>query len=147
MWPTRSKLKRTATLLWAHWQGLDGQAVSETDRTTAADWGTRQAQQQAADTAAGHSNGPEPGASASGLPSFSSRAAAVSKSGLPGSPQRGGTLTKGKSTGLKLRKSGETPVSSIHQQRSSTKPLAADSAGVPELPTAHGIHDCTKPAC
>ena len=136
-WLTLVEAQAHSTLLWAQ-QGLDGQSISDSDRAAAADWGTRQAQQQAADPAVEDSNTPDPAASAPGLPGLSSRAAAVPKSGLPGSPRRGVTLTKGKSTGLKPRKSGETPVGSFDQQRSSIQTPATDSAGVPELPTAQG---------
>ena len=97
---------------WA--QVLDGQPVSEGDRAAAADYSTRQAAQQALDAAAQES-------SALAATSQRSKASAVPQPGLPGSPRRGGSISKGRSTSLKHHKSREVggATTVCQQQRSS----------------------------
>ena len=101
---------------------LDGQAVTEGDRSAATDYSTRQAAQQALDTAVQESH-------TSVATTFQrSKASAASQPGLPGSPQRGGPITKGRSTSLKHHKSREVGGATIARQQQSSSVVESDEA-------------------
>ena len=103
---------------WA--QVLDGQAVSEGDRAAAADYSTRQAAQQALDAAAQEST------KVLAATLQRSKAGAVPQSGLPGSPQRGGPIFKGRSTSLKHHKSREIGGATIARQQQKSSVIESD---------------------
>jgi len=90
-------------------QVLDGQAVSETDRTAAAAYSTRQAQMPSADLESAAV--PEQDTTLSPAASLrTGRAAAAalpSRASLPSSSQRGLQTLRTKSTGLRQKKSGD----------------------------------------
>ena len=90
-------------------QVLDGQAVSEADRTAAAAYITQQAQMPSADSDSAAV--PEQDTTLSPAASLrAGRAAAAalpSRASLPSSPQRGLQTLRTKSTGLRQKKSGD----------------------------------------
>lgn len=102
---------------------LDGQAVTEGDRAAAADYSARQAVQQALDAAAAQESDNSLAAT-----SHRGKASAVSQPGLPGSPQRGGLLPKGRSTSLKHHKSREVGGATIARQQQSSSVVESDEA-------------------
>ena len=111
---------------------LDGQAVSDSDRSAAAEYGARQAQlQQALELTADNSTSSGLASSVSGLPGLAGTDRG-SRSGLPGVPQRGSTSSTAKNTRLKQQKSRELPASiSLQQQHSGDGKQLHDTAGVP----------------
>ncbi|DBB11172.1 TPA: hypothetical protein ACH3X3_006625 [Trebouxia sp. C0006] len=92
-------------------QVLDGQAVSEADRTAAAAYSTQQAQMPSADSSADSAAVLEQDTTLSPAASLrTGRAAAAalpSRAGVPSSPQKGPQTLRTKSTGLRQKKSGE----------------------------------------
>lgn len=89
-------------------QVLDGQALSEADRTAAVAYSTQQAQMPSADLDSATMLEQDTTISATSLRTGRAAASALpSRAGVPSSPQKGLQTLRTKSTGLRQKKSGE----------------------------------------
>ncbi len=114
-------------------QVLDGQAVSEADRTAAAAYSTQQAQMPSADldSAAVLEQDTTLSPATSVRTGRAAAAAVPSRASLPSSPRKGLQSLRTKSTGLRQKKSGEIgAVGRVTGQRSGSSDM---STGKPLL--------------
>jgi hypothetical protein len=128
-------------------QVLDGQAVSEADRTAAAAYSTQQAQMPSADldSAAVLEQDTTLSPAASLRTGQAAAAALPSRAGVPSSPQKGLQTLRTKSTGLRQKKSGEIgAVGRVTGQRSGSSDM---STGKPLLCLTDtlDLDSCTTP--